>query len=77
MRTVTKKITLGDRIFARVTKNGSTILDIMTEQVSTIGELIMLLKSRLTDIQGLVMIHIRNYHEGWGEEKALLLRAVA
>ena len=71
-----KEILLGDRIFARVTKNGRTILDFVTEKVSTLGELLNELRKAMKDLKGLVMIHIRNYNRGWGEERPLILRGV-
>lgn len=70
-----KSITLGDKIFARVTRNGSTIFNYVTEKVSTISQLISELRKAMKDVQGLVMIHIRNYNQGWGEERPLMLYA--
>ena len=70
-----KKIIYGDKIFARVTKNGKTILDYVTDKVSTMTELIGELRIAMKDLRGLVMIHIRNYHQGWGEERPLMLYA--
>ncbi|MCH5223723.1 MAG: hypothetical protein J1E82_06745 [Muribaculaceae bacterium] len=71
-----KMISYGDRIFARVTKNGRTILDFMTEQVSTMSELLVKLREAMKDLKGLVMIHIRNYHQGWGEQRPLMLHGI-
>lgn len=71
-----KKITYGDRIFARVTKNGRTIFNFVTEKVSNIAELIVEIKKAMKDLQGLVILHIRNYHQGWGQERALMLSRV-
>lgn len=68
-----KTISYGDKIFARVTKNGLTVLNFVTEKVSTMGELLAELKKAMKDFTGLVMIHIRNYHQGWGEERPLML----
>lgn len=70
-----KTISLGDKIFTRVTMNGRTILDFVTDKVSNMAELISILRKRMNDTAGLVTLHIRNYHKGWGEEKALLLRS--
>ena len=70
-----KSINLGDKIFARVTRNGSTILNYVTEKVATISQLISELRLAMKDIHGLVMIHIRNYNQGWGEERPLMLYA--
>lgn len=72
-----KGITYGDRIFARVTINGRTILNYMTEKVSNMAELLFELRQVMKDIKGLVILHIRNYHQGWGEERPMLLRPLA
>ncbi|MCH5232786.1 MAG: hypothetical protein J1E78_04035 [Muribaculaceae bacterium] len=73
MNRTRKTIAYGDRIFARVTRNGRTILNFVTEQVSDMTELIAELRKAMKDLSGLVMIHIRNYHKGWGDERPLLL----
>lgn len=70
-----RSISFGDKIFARVTRNGRTILDFVTEKVSNMTELISQLRNAMKDVSGLVMIHIRNYHQGWGEERPLMLYA--
>lgn len=71
----TKKISLGDKIFARVTRNGQTIYNFVSEKVADMSQLINLLRFAIKDVQGLVMIHIRNYNQGWGEERPLMLYA--
>ena len=68
-----KSISYGDKIFARVTINGRTVLNFVTEKVSNMKELILELKNQMKDITGLVMLHIRNYHQGWGEQRPLML----
>lgn len=70
-----KSISFGDKIFARVTRNGNTIFNYVTEKVSTMTQLIHELRMAMKDVQGLVMIHIRNYNQGWGEERPLMLYA--
>ena len=69
-----KTITLGDRIFARVSRNGKTIFNFMTEQVSTMKELLQEIREAIKDVKGLVIIHIRNFNQGWGEERPMLLK---
>lgn len=71
----TKTITFGDKIFARVTRNGQTIYNFVSEQVASMTDLISQLRKAMKGIRGLVMIHIRNYHEGWGDERPLMLYA--
>ena len=71
------QIAYGDRIFARVTMNGRTVFNFMTENVSNMSELIVEIKKAIRDLQGLVILHIRNYHRGWGQNRPLMLRAAA
>lgn len=71
----TKSISFGDKIFARVTRNGQTIYNFVSEKVSNMADLLSQLRSAMRDIQGLVMIHIRNYNQGWGDERPLMLYA--
>ena len=66
-------IEYGDRIFARVMKNGRTILDFMTENVSNMSELIERLQSEMVGSRGMVMVQIRNYHQGWGARKWMMV----
>lgn len=68
-----KSISFGDKIFARVTRNGRTIFNFVSEKVANMADLISQLRASMRDINGLVMIHIRNYHQGWGEERPLML----
>ena len=75
MNNKAKKINPGDRIFARVTQNGRTILNFMTDQVSNINELIAILIKKMTQFRGLVVLHIRNYHQGWGDEQPLFIKS--
>lgn len=70
-----KSISFGDKIFARVTRNGRTILNFVSEKVANMAQLISELRFAIKDVQGLVMIHIRNYNQGWGEERPLMLYA--
>lgn len=68
-----KSISLGDKIFARVTRNGRTIFNYVTEKVENMSQLINELRFAMKDVQGLVMIHIRNYNQGWGAARPLML----
>ena len=71
----TKSISYGDKIFARVTRNGQIIYDFVSEKVANMADLIGQLRMAIKDVRGLVMIHIRNYHQGWGEQRPLMLYA--
>ena len=70
-----KSITFGDKIFARVSRNGQTIYNFVSEKVSNMADLLSQLRRAMKDFQGLVMIHIRNYNQGWGEDRPLMLYA--
>ena len=70
-----KSISFGDKIFARVTRNGQTIFNFVSEKVSDMTDLLSQLRIAMKDIQGLVMLHIRNYNQGWGDERPLMLYA--
>lgn len=70
-----KTISFGDKIFARVTLNGQTIFNYVSEKIANMAQLISELRFAMKDVQGLVMIHIRNYHQGWGEDRPLMLYA--
>ena len=71
----TKSITFGDKIFARVTRNGQTIFNFVSEKVSNMTDLFSQLRVAMKDIEGLVMLHIRNYNQGWGDKRPLILYA--
>ena len=69
-----RSISFGDKIFARVTRNGRTILNFVSEKVADMADLLMQLRIAMKDLQGLVMIHIRNYNQGWGTDRPLMLQ---
>ena len=69
-----RTISLGDKIFARVTRNGHTILNFVSEKVANMSDLLAQLRKAMKDMHGLVMIHIRNYNQGWGTERPLMLQ---
>ena len=71
----TKSISFGDKIFTRVTRNGQTIFNFVSEKVSNMADLLSQLRIAMKDFQGLVMLHIRNYNQGWGDERPLMLYA--
>lgn len=68
-----KTISYGDRIYARITQNGRTIYNYVTEKVGSMTEFMMEIRKIMKDVKGLVMIHIRNYNQGWGDERPLML----
>ena len=71
----TKSISFGDKIFARVTRNGQTIFNFVSEKVANMADLLSQLRIAMKDVQGLVILHIRNYNQGWGDERPLMLYA--
>lgn len=73
METRNNRINYGDRIFARVTKNGRTVFDFKSEKVTSIMQFLQMIRDALKGVTGLVLIHIRNYNEGWNQQRPLFL----
>ena len=73
--TTKKTIEYGDRIFARVTKNGRTIYNFVSDRVSNLQDFIRELLQTIEGLKGLVVIHLRNYNQGWSEERPMMIRA--
>lgn len=70
-----KSISFGDKIFTRVTRNGQTIFNFVSEKVLNMTDLLAQLRKAMKDVKGLVILHIRNYDQGWGDERPLMLYA--
>lgn len=65
----------GDRIFARISKNGHTILEFMINCIGSIEELMQEIRRMAGDMRGLVKLCLRNQSRGWGQERLLMLYA--
>lgn len=67
------KIELGDRIFARLTMGGKTIVEFMINTVADMTQLISELRHTTSGKHGLAMLYIRNQSRGWSRERPLML----
>ena len=65
----------GDRIFARISKNGHTILEFMINCIGSVEELMQEIRRMTGDLRGLVKLCLRNQSRGWGQERLLMLYA--
>ena len=70
---MTKKIELGDRIYARLSMHGRTVLEFMIDRVANMTELIGELRHMTYDSHGLAMLYDRNQSRGWSQERPLML----
>lgn len=68
-------INLGDRVFARLTLGGRTIVEFMINCVNNTEELMAELYRITKGIRGLAKLYIRNQSKGWAEERAVMLYA--
>ncbi|MDE6576751.1 MAG: hypothetical protein K2J82_03655 [Muribaculaceae bacterium] len=63
----------GDRIFARLSMGGRTIVEVMMNSISSIDEVTAELRRLSGDIRGLVKLYIRNHTRGWCVERGLMV----
>lgn len=67
-----QNISRGDRMFVRVTHQGSTVLETFLDNVDSYTELIGEIRSRMHGRSGLAKLWIRNHSQGWSQEKPLM-----
>lgn len=63
----------GDRVFARLTMGGRTLVEFMMNRVSSIEEVISELSRMSGDVRGLARLYVRNQSRGWSEERGLMV----
>lgn len=68
-------IELGDRLFARVTRNGITMVELMTDRVGSLTDLLAEVRRSASGKRGLMKLYIRNHSKGWSTERPLMLYA--
>ncbi len=73
MKVNSKQITLGDRIYVRLSFNGSKITEFVVDCVSDMTELIGRVRLFSTKFNGLANLLIRNMTRGWIIERPLML----
>lgn len=69
-----KTISLSDIIFARATMMGREVANIRLHGISSMDDLVHLLRAELGSALGMVIVSIRNLSQGWTQERALILR---
>lgn len=68
-------ISYGDRIFVRVTIRGRVLLEMYTDRVDGLSELIGEVRSRMHGAAGLAKLWIRNHSLGWSIERPIMFYA--
>ncbi len=69
-------IRIGDRIFARLTMGGRTIVEFMVNRVGDMSELFRELRRAVPGVRGLAKLYVRNQSQGWAFEKAVLMQGM-
>lgn len=65
----------GDRVFARLIKDGRTVLEFMINCIGSVEELMKEIRCMAGEVHGLVKLCLRNQSRGWGDERLLMLCA--
>ena len=68
------RITATDTIFATVVRRGTTCISTRLTGMKSIGEVMEYLRSRMSDLAGLITIRLRNATEGWTTSHNVMLR---
>lgn len=71
--TVMKKITYGDKIYARLVLNGNKVVEIILDDIATMTDLIGEVRALTLKLRGLAKLYIRNMTQGWSMERPLML----
>ena len=74
MNRTEKMISVGDRIFARLTMRGKTLVEFMVNKISDMNELFQELRRVLPGVRGLAKLYVRNQSQGWAFEKAIMIQ---
>lgn len=68
-----RKISYGDRMFARLVMHGRTIAEFMVNSVHDLSELWGMLRRQCRGVRGLARLYLRNASRGWSLERPLML----
>lgn len=63
----------GDRIYARLSRNGEKLTEFMIECVSDMTELLGEVRAAVRKCRGLCRLYVRNMTRGWCLERPLML----
>lgn len=64
---------MGDRLFARLTRNGNTVVEIMSDRIGSMTDLLAELRIAGDGKHGLMRLYVRNHSKGWSNERPLML----
>ncbi|MDE6443852.1 MAG: hypothetical protein K2K64_05460 [Muribaculaceae bacterium] len=67
------KIEKGDRIFARLTMGGRTLVEFMMNGIGSVSEVIAEMRRKIGDVRGLTKLYIRNHSRGWSFDRGLMV----
>lgn len=68
-----RKISYGDKMFARLVMHGRTIAEFMVSSVSNLSELWGILRRKCRGMRGLAKLYLRNASRGWSMERPMML----
>lgn len=66
-------IETGDRIFARLSMGGRTIVEFMMNTIGSRRELLNEIRKFAEGMRGLAKLYIRNQSRGWSEEGRIMM----
>ncbi|MDE5887421.1 MAG: hypothetical protein K2H46_07535 [Muribaculaceae bacterium] len=67
------KIERGDKVFARLSLGGRTLVEFMMNEISSIGEVISELRRMSGEVRGLAKLYVRNHSRGWSFDQGLMI----
>jgi len=70
-----RRMEYGDRIFARLSMHGHTLVEFMVNRVSDMTELIGEIRKATVGKRGLATLSVRNQSKGWSMERPFMLYA--
>lgn len=67
------QINKSDKIFARLSMGGRTLVEFMMNGVGSVGEVIAELRRMCGEVRGLAKLYIRNHSQGWSIDRGLMV----
>lgn len=68
-----RRISYGDKIFARLVLGGKTICEFVMAQIHDFTELLGILRKQAKGVRGLARLYVRNASQGWSVERPMML----
>lgn len=70
-----KTINLSDTLFVTLTQFGSVVINFSICGITSMAELLMAVRKKMSGRAGIVTMNLRNRTQGWSRTEALLLAA--